>query len=238
MPTTTRIFSDTRKSDKAKKVKAGNSPTEKIPAYEANIPEPKCRADLIKHWISLSLDDKTANKMLWITAGGAKAARMTDDIACPVLERPERYEYAPQVLCKQGILGFRGYWEVEFSGWVVVGVVFERAGRRNSDGSCGLGENEESWGLGWSGSSYHAWHKGHSMEIREIPKSSVIGVYLDQPAGILNFYAVGEVEEGEEGAGGKEVKLLQQVRSSFKEKMIPGFWLGTQSHCLITKKED
>ncbi|GLD57450.1 pleckstrin homology domain-containing family A member 4 isoform X1, partial [Lates japonicus] len=164
---------------------------EKIPAYEPDIPEPKCRADLVKHWINLSLDDKTANKMLWITEGGAKVARMTDDVTCPVLDRPERYEYAPQVLCKEDILGFRGYWEVEYSGWVVVGVAYERAGRRNSDGSCGLGENEESWGLGWSGSSYHAWHNGRSTEISEIPKCSVIGVYLDQPAEKVPVYVPG-----------------------------------------------
>ena len=143
-----------------------------------------------------------------------------------------------KVLCKEGILGFRGYWEVEFSGWIVVGVAYERAGRRNNEGPCGLGENEESWGLGWSGSCYNAWHKSHSIEITEIPKCSTIGVYLDQPAGILNFYAVDEVKEGEESPGGKEVKLLQQVRSSFKEKMLPGFWVGNHSHCLITKKEE
>lgn len=51
----------------------------------------------LSDWINLSLDDKTANKMLWITEGGAKVARMTDNITCPVLDRPERYEYAPQV---------------------------------------------------------------------------------------------------------------------------------------------
>lgn len=143
-----------------------------------------------------------------------------------------------KVLCKEGILGFRSYWEVEFSGWVVVGVAYERAGRRNSQGSCGLGENEESWGIGWSGSCYNAWHNSQSIEITGIPKCSTIGVYLDQPAGILNFYAVEEVNEGEESTGGKEVKLLQQIKSSFKEKMIPGFWVGTQSHCLMIKNEE
>lgn len=127
---------------------------------------------------------------------------------------------------------------MEFSGWVVVGVAYERAARRNSDGPCGLGENEESWGIGWSGSSYHAWHNGQSTEIEGIPKCSIMGVYLDQPAGILHFYAVDDVKEGEEGTGGKEVKLLQQVKSSFEEKVMPGFWVGTQSHCLIIKKEE
>lgn len=236
MPTTNRIFSDTRKSDKGKKAKSEN--TEKIPAYEPDVPEPKCRADLIKHWFNLTLDDKTANKVLWITDGGAKVARMTDDVTCPVLDRPERYEYTPQVLCKEGILGFRGYWEVEFSGWVVVGVAYERAGRRNNQGACGFGENDESWGCGWSGCNYNAWYNSRTIDIVDIPKCSIIGVYLDQPAGILNFYAVKEVKEGEEGTGGKEVVLLQQIKSSFTEKMIPGFWVGMQSHCMILKKEE
>ncbi|XP_060883591.1 stonustoxin subunit beta-like [Labrus mixtus] len=238
MPTPTMIISDTRTSEKGKKSKTGNKPTEKIPSYEPNIPEPTCRADLIKHWFNLSLDDKTANKMLWITEGGTKVARMTDEVTCPVLDRPERYEYAPQVLCNEGILGFRGYWEAEYTGWVVIGVAYERAGRRNSQGACGLGENEESWGLGWSGSSYYAWHNSQSVEIPDVSKSSTIGVYLDQPTGVLNFYAVEEVKEGEESTGGKEVKLLQQIKSTFKEKMIPGFWVGTQSHCLIVKQEE
>ncbi|XP_074518744.1 stonustoxin subunit beta-like [Halichoeres trimaculatus] len=236
MPTTNRIISDTRKTDRAKKSKAEN--TEKIPPYEPNIPEPTCRAELVKHWFNISLDDKTANKVLWITEGGAKVARMTDEVTCPVLDRPERYEYAPQVLCHEGILGFRGYWEVDFSGWVVIGVAYERAGRRNNQGPCGLGENEESWGLGWSGSSYHSWHNGQSLELTEIPKCSRIGVYLDQPAGVLNFYAVEEEKEGEESTGGREVKLLQRIKGTFREKMLPGFWVGTQSHCLLVKPEE
>ncbi|XP_074476053.1 stonustoxin subunit beta-like [Sebastes fasciatus] len=184
------------------------------------------------------MDDKTANRMLWIGEGGAKVARRTDDVSCPVLDSPKRYEYSPQVLCKEGILGFRGYWEVEYSGWVVVGVAYEGAGRRNTDGFCGLGENEESWCLGWSGTSYNAWHKGHNVDIIEIPKYSTIGVYLDQPAGILNFYGVEEVKEGEESTGVKEVYPLQQIRCPFVEKMRPGFWLGPQSYCLIMKKEE
>ncbi|XP_056157653.1 stonustoxin subunit beta-like [Lampris incognitus] len=211
----------------------------KIPAYDPDLPEPTCRADLVEHWISLTLDDKTANKMLWITEGGAKVARMTDDVMCPVLDRPERYEHAPQVLCREGILGFRAYWEVEYSGWVVLGAAYEGAGRRNGDGPCGLGENEESWGFGWGGSCYHAWHNGRSTEFTDLPRSPVLGVYLDQPGGILNFYAVEEAKEGgREGAGRKEVRLLQQVKGSFRQKMLPGFWVGTQSSVLMVQKEE
>lgn len=126
---------------------------------------------------------------------------------------------------------------MEYSGWVVIGVAYEGAGRRNKDGPCGLGENDESWGLGWSGSSYYAWHKGQCTAIAEIPKCSIIGVYLDQPGGVLNFYAVEEVIEGEE-RNGKEVKLLKQFKSAFEEKMIPAFWMGTNSDCIIRKKEE
>ncbi|XP_006808115.1 stonustoxin subunit beta-like isoform X1 [Neolamprologus brichardi] len=239
MPNTNRIISETRKAEKGKKAKVVKTPTaEKIPGYETNIPEPKWRADLIKYWINLSLDDKTANKMLWITDGGAKVARMTDNLACPVLDTPDRYEYVPQVLCKEGILGSRGYWEMEYSGWVVIGVAYAGAGRRNKDGPCGLGENEESWGLGWSGSSYHAWHNGRITQLVELPRCSTIGVYVDQPVGVINFYAVEDVIEGGESNGEKEVRLLKQFKSSFKEKLMPGLWVGTNSECVIKKMEE
>lgn len=143
-----------------------------------------------------------------------------------------------KVLCKEGILGSRGYWEMEYSGWVVIGVAYEGAGRRTKDGPCGLGENEESWGLGWSGSSYHAWHNSRITQIVELPRCSTIGVYVDQPVGVIDFYAVEDVIEGGERNGKKEVKLLKQFKSSLKEKMMPGLWVGTNSDCVIKKKEE
>lgn len=225
MPANTRILGPDKKH--TKRSKDGSPPAEKIPEYEANIPEPKCRADLLKYSVKLTMDDKTANKTLWVTEAGAKVARMTDTSTCPVLDRPERYEHAPQILCKEGIAGFRGYWEVEYSGWVVLGLAYEGAARRNGLGPCGLGENEESWGLGWAGTSYHYWHDGKDQEIAH-PRSPLLGLYLDQPAGLLNFYAVEEVGEEQ-----KEVHLLKQVKATFKQKMMPGFWVGTQSYCIL-----
>ena len=134
-------------------------------------------------------------------------------------------------------MGYRAYWEVEYAGWVVVGATYEGAGRRNTDGPSGLGENEKSWGLGWAGKCYHAWHKGLNVKIVNNPQSSVIGVYLDQPAGVMSFYAVREGKEGEESAERKEVTLLHRVKCSFKDKMLPGVWLGTHSSCSIVKKD-
>lgn len=101
--------------------------TENASIYVPNIPEPTNRAELLTRtsrfphltlhvitgccinvnkslskpflaadWKNLSLDDKTANKMLWISDGGSKVCRRTEEV-CPVLDRPERYEYSPQV---------------------------------------------------------------------------------------------------------------------------------------------
>ncbi|XP_060758439.1 stonustoxin subunit beta [Neoarius graeffei] len=179
------------------------------------------------HWIPLSLDDKTAQKLLWISEGGAKVSRMSDQ-PCPALDRPERYEHAPQVVCKEGLLGRRGYWEAEYEGWVVMGVVYASSGRKVKDGACGLGENEASWAVGWGGTGFQAWHNSESVEIQS-HQSNTIGIYVDQPAGIVAFYLV----EGEP----REARLLYRYKTCFKDNLLPGFWVGEKSSCMIRKKD-
>uniref|UniRef100_A0A3B4VHB4 Zgc:195001 n=1 Tax=Seriola dumerili TaxID=41447 RepID=A0A3B4VHB4_SERDU len=199
-----------------------------LPPYEPNIPEPTTRADFMKYWFKLSLDDKTAQKLLWISEGGSKVAR-TSDAVCPYPNRPERYEHSPQVLCKEGLLGYRGYWEVDYDGWVVIGVVCESAPRKGQDGPCGLGENNTSWGVGWSGSCYQVWHNSENVDV-QLPRSSSMGVYVDQPAGIIKFLLV-------EGEDEKEVRLIHKFKANVQEKILPGFWVGTNSYCLLRKKD-
>lgn len=214
-------------------------------------------------WMDLSLDDKSANKMLWVSDGGSRVCRRTEEV-CPVLDRPERYEYSPQasqttntlkgfnafsswglqyqivpfnlvrpkVVCKEGIWNMRAYWEVEFSGWVVIGATYEGAGRRANAGPSGLGENEESWGLCWSGTCYQIWYNGVNKDIDNVPHCSTIGVYLDQPAGIITFYAV--TGDGAE----REVAPLHTVKTALDKKILPGFWMGIQSWCTILKRPE
>ena len=51
---------------------------------------------ILSDWFQPSLDDKTAQKLLWISEGGSKVAR-TSDAVCPYPNRPERYDHSPQV---------------------------------------------------------------------------------------------------------------------------------------------
>ncbi|ROI16493.1 hypothetical protein DPX16_4527, partial [Anabarilius grahami] len=59
-------------------------------------------------------------------------------------------------------------------------------------------------------------------------------VYVDQPAGLLCFYAV----ETEQDSQKKQVKLLHRFKNPIKETILPGFWVGRQSSCLILNKEE
>ncbi|XP_008414633.1 tripartite motif-containing protein 16-like protein [Poecilia reticulata] len=208
--------------------KGSSAAEEKLPPYEPNIPEPTTRADFMKHWFPVSLDDKTAQKLLWISEGSTKVAR-TSDAVCPYPNRPERYQDSPQVLCKEGLMGIRGYWEVDYDGWVVVGVVAESAPRKGQEVPCGLGENKGSWGVGWSGSCYQVWHNGENIDI-QLPPSPTMGVYVDLPAGVISFLSV-------EGDSEKEVRLIHKYKAKFEERIFPGFWIGTNSFCLIRKKD-
>ncbi|XP_066497736.1 stonustoxin subunit beta [Hoplias malabaricus] len=201
-----------------------------LPPYEPDIPEPTTRAELMKYWMPLSLDERTSQKLLWISEGGMKVSRMSDEV-CPILDRPERYEHAPQVLCKEGLLGTRGYWEVDYDGWVVIGVAYESSNRKTKDGPCGLGENNASWAVGWAGSCYHIWHDGENVEVPG-KFCKTFGIYVDHPAGILCFYLVEETEDG-----AREVQMLHHFKTTFKDKVLPGFWIGRKSFCQIRKKD-
>lgn len=200
------------------------------PPYDPSLPEPTTREDFIKHWLPVTFDDRTAQKLLWISEGGSKVAR-SGEAVCPYPTRPERYDHSPQVLCKEGVMGFRGYWEVDFEGWVVLGVVTESSPRKLQDGPCGLGENNTSWGVGSSGSCYQVWHNAENTDVA-LPLTSRMGIYVDQPAGIIKFLCV-ECPEG----GAPEVRLISKFKVSLEEKLLPAFWVGADSWCVLQKKE-
>ncbi|KAJ8399925.1 hypothetical protein AAFF_G00406550 [Aldrovandia affinis] len=85
--------------------------------------------------------------------------------------------------------------------------------------------------------SYHAWHKGRFVEVTGVPYCSTLGVYVDQPAGIINFYLIESKQEGEEDTDKKEVKLIRKFQSPMEERIVPGIWVGRSSTCWILKKD-
>ncbi|XP_017273780.1 tripartite motif-containing protein 16-like protein [Kryptolebias marmoratus] len=232
IPSSTTGFSETSKPGKKMKSRKNDETNKgRLCEYLPGVPEPTSRAELIQYWINLSLDNKTANKLLWISDDRSKVVRRTKEV-CPVLDGPERYEYSPQVLCKESIWNSRVYWEVEHSGWVVIGATYEEAARRADARPSGIGENDESWGLCWSGMRYEIWYNGSHQDINDVSFCSPIGVYIDQPAGIINFYTV--TGEGAE----KEVEVLHKIKTRIEKKVLPGFWLGVQSSCTLLRRTE
>ncbi|KAK7938414.1 hypothetical protein WMY93_001740 [Mugilogobius chulae] len=194
------------------------------PPYDASLPEPTCREEFIKHWFPLTFDDRTAQKLLWLSEGGSKVARTSEQ--CVLSDQTRALRPLPRRAC----WGFRAYWEVDFDGWVVLGVVCESSPRKVQDGPCGLGRMAARGG-GLAGSCYQVWHNAESLDV-SLPLSGTMGVYVDQPAGLVKFLLV----EGPEG-GAREVRVISKFKVDSQEKLLPGFWVGTNSWCVLRKKD-
>lgn len=90
--------------------------------------------------------------------------------------------FTSQVLCRNGLTG-RCYWEVEWKGYVSIGVTYKRVIRK--------GEDTRSWILVCSKKKYTLLHNGKEAKGHKLPfVSNRVGVYVDWPAGILSFFAV------------------------------------------------
>uniref|UniRef100_A0A8C4T3Q2 Tripartite motif-containing protein 16-like n=1 Tax=Erpetoichthys calabaricus TaxID=27687 RepID=A0A8C4T3Q2_ERPCA len=156
---------------------------------------------LLADFCPLTLDINTTNKHLHLSEGNKKVTRKETEIKYP--DHPDRFEWCPQVLCREALTGTRCYWEVECSGCCMrIGVTYEGLGRNECYWQCGLGENEESW--------------------FDTPYSPRLGVYLDWPAGSLSFYSVSHT-----------MTLLHRLNTSFTKPLYPGFWLGMDASITI-----
>src|SRR4029434_3350627 len=97
----------------------------------------------------LTLDPNTAHRELSLSEGNRTVTRVRKKQPYP--DHPERFDYWPQVLCKEGLSG-RCYWEVEWSGRVVIGVAYKSIQRKGrSEGR--FGATDKSWCLDKSGNS-------------------------------------------------------------------------------------
>ncbi|XP_051789520.1 tripartite motif-containing protein 16-like protein isoform X1 [Erpetoichthys calabaricus] len=198
---------------------------EKNESAAKNSTDPRSRQELLQYYLELTFNPNTAQKNLWLSEGNRKIIRREE--TCPYPQRPERFEYIPQVLCKESLYGGCFYWEVELKGGADIGVTYENIGRKGSDGCCGLGESETSWSFGWDGSSYRVWHNSKSEEINA-PPSPHIGIYLDYNNGSLHFYGVSPGSES-------EIVLLYQFKAVFTEPLYPCFWVGANTSIFLCK---
>uniref|UniRef100_A0A8C4XDP4 Uncharacterized protein n=1 Tax=Erpetoichthys calabaricus TaxID=27687 RepID=A0A8C4XDP4_ERPCA len=176
---------------------------------------------LLADFCPLTLDINTTNKHLHLSEGNKKVTRKETEIKYP--DHPDRFEWCPQVLCREALTGTRCYWEVECSGCCMrIGVTYEGLGRNECYWQCGLGENEESWCLICSNNSYHSVQHNDVQTEVDTPYSPRLGVYLDWPAGSLSFYSVSHT-----------MTLLHRLNTSFTKPLYPGFWLGMDASITI-----
>ncbi|XP_055731515.1 NACHT, LRR and PYD domains-containing protein 3-like [Salvelinus fontinalis] len=158
----------------------------------------------------LTLNPNTAHIYLFLSEENRKVTRVKEKQPYP--DQPGRYDYWPQVLCREGLTG-RCYWEVEWSGdWALIAVTYKRLYKT---GRSRLGARDTSWSLDCCGNSYTAWHNNENTDISvsSASHSKRVGVYLDWQAGILSFYNVSS----------DTLTHLHSFNTTFTEPLYPGF---------------
>ncbi|KAK3560800.1 hypothetical protein QTP86_019499, partial [Hemibagrus guttatus] len=172
--------------------------------------EPKSREDFLQYFCYLTLDPNTAYPQLILSEKNRVVTWSKTEQR--YFDHPERFDYWPQVLCKESVSG-RCYWEVEWSGDVEISVSYKEISRKGSGTECLFGRNSQSWSLRCSSSSVSFWHNNIKTELRG-PASSRIGVYVNHSAGTLSFYSVSDT-----------MSLLHRVHTTFTQPLYAGFWI-------------
>ncbi|KAJ7998051.1 hypothetical protein DPEC_G00218530 [Dallia pectoralis] len=160
----------------------------------------------------LTLDPNTVNRKLSLSEKNIKVTCRREEQPYP--DHPERFEYCPQVLCREGLSG-RCYWEVEWSGvGAYIGVTYKGINRRGDGDDCVLGYHDKSWSLICYGNSYYVCHNKKETDLSVTSSASQrVGVYLDWPAGTLSFYRVSS----------DTLTHLYTFNTTFTELLYPGF---------------
>ncbi|XP_076003105.1 tripartite motif-containing protein 16-like [Genypterus blacodes] len=184
--------------------------------------EPKTRAGLLRYSQEITMDPNTAHTLLLLSEGNRKVTLMNEPQSHSA--HPDRFTNWAQVLSTESLTG-RCYWEVERRRrGVIVAVTYKDIKRRGNES--GFGYNEKSWSI------YHyynnSWTFTHNIIRTDLSgsPSSRVGVYLNQPAGLLSFYNVSDT-----------MTLLHRVQTTFTQPLYAGLWLwnvgDTAELCLL-----
>ncbi|XP_041851020.1 finTRIM family, member 86 [Melanotaenia boesemani] len=187
--------------------------------------EPKTREEMLKFRFEPTMDPNTVYRHMQLSDEGHKTTMRAENLNPP--DHPERFIFWRQVLCKEPLAGSPYYWEVEWTGQkITIGVAYKEMERKGSDNKSRLGHNTLSWSLYWSGTGFSFWHNDQEKLLGS-PKARRIGVYLDQHAGILNFYRIAN----------NQAILIHQHQTEFKGPLYPGFrlWGGVGNMLTVCK---
>ncbi|XP_016308266.1 NACHT, LRR and PYD domains-containing protein 1-like isoform X1 [Sinocyclocheilus anshuiensis] len=177
--------------------------------------ESRMRAGLRKYACDLTLDPNTANTRLMLSDENRKITSVEDLLPYP--DHPERFEYAPQVLCVESLTG-RCYWETEWSGrFAIISVSYKGISRKGGWSDCWFGFSDKSWSLFCSNNRFTVWHNNKYTYIPTVRSSSKrVGVYVDVSAGTLSFYSVSDTHT---------LTHLHTFNTTFTEPLCAGFRL-------------
>ncbi|XP_051780752.1 tripartite motif-containing protein 16-like [Erpetoichthys calabaricus] len=93
-------------------------------------PEPRSRDEFLQYFCPLTLDINTAHRELHLSEGNKKVTH-DDWTITDYPDHPDRFDWSPQVLCREGLTGARCYWEVECNGlWIDIGVAYKGLRRK------------------------------------------------------------------------------------------------------------
>ncbi|XP_045568304.1 NACHT, LRR and PYD domains-containing protein 12 isoform X5 [Salmo salar] len=184
--------------------------------------ECRLKSGLRKYACHLTLDPNTVNPNLILSEGNRKVTCVEE--MQHYEDHPDRFDYHPQVLCREGLTGCRYYWEVERDGdmdgdMAYIGVVYKGMNRKGGVLHSGIGTNRKSWCLICFDGFYSFNHAGVSRRSISGPDSNRVGVYLDWPAGTLSFYSV---------SSGTLTHLYTE-HTTFTEPLYPGFGVCSSS---------
>ncbi|XP_028424705.1 NLR family CARD domain-containing protein 3 [Perca flavescens] len=164
---------------------------------------------LRKYSCELTLDTNTVNRNLKLSDNNRKVTYVKEDQSYP--DHPERFDYYPQLLCRDGLTG-RCYWEVERRGGVYISVSYRGIRRRGNSDDCWFGCNDQSWSLNCSDGGYSVCHNKRETSISS-SVSGRVAVYVDVPAGSLSFYSVSP----------DSLIHLYTFNTTFTQPLYPGF---------------
>ncbi|XP_052403583.1 tripartite motif-containing protein 16 [Carassius gibelio] len=174
-------------------------------------PEYESRNEFLQYYQQITLDRETAHNYLKLSERDRVVTNMREDQSHR--DRSDRFDHFYQVLSFNSLNG-RCYWEVERKGSVYISMSYKSISRKGRGRKCDFGSYYWSWSLSCSNYSCSFLHRGGSITLPVVSRSSRIGVYVDHSAGTLSFYSVSDT-----------MTLIHRVHTTFTEPLYAGFWV-------------